>query len=100
MSDKTNLTDTQKNELIGGIANDIYRRATVPQALQLIQTQCTNQAKDIVEKATDEEIQGFLDQLEKGKQPVDAPDTSGESPTAEQPVADTETATSPSEESS
>ena len=66
-SDKINLTDVQKNELISGIANDIYRRATVPQAIQLIQTQCTNQAKDIVENATDEELKGFIQQLDQAK---------------------------------
>jgi len=70
MSDKINLTDVQKNELISGIANDIYRRATIPQAIQLVQTQCTNQAKDIVDNATDEEIKGFMKQLEASKKAV------------------------------
>jgi len=70
MSDKINLTDVQKNELISGIANDIYRRATIPQAIQLVQTQCTNQAKDIVDNATDEEIEGFMKQLEASKKAV------------------------------
>ena len=71
MSDKINLTDTQKNELISGIANDIYRRATIPQAIQLVQTQCTNQAKDIVDNATAEELEGFMKQLEASKKAVE-----------------------------
>ena len=31
------LTDEQRNELTSAIANDIYRRATFAQAIQLIQ---------------------------------------------------------------
>ena len=81
MSDKINLTDTQKNELISGIANDIYRRATLPQVIQLIQTQCTNQAKDIVDKATDEELSGFITQLEASKKAAAEAGSSEASPT-------------------
>lgn len=61
------LTEEQKQELISAIAGDIYRRATITQVLQLVQTQCTNQAKDIMENATDEEIQNFLDQIAENK---------------------------------
>lgn len=61
------LTEEQKQELISAIAGDIYRRATINQVLQLVQTQCTNQAKDIMENATDEEIQNFLDQIAENK---------------------------------
>ena len=67
MSDKPDLTDTQKNEIISAIASDIYRKATIPQVLQLVQTQCTNQAKDIVENASGEELQSFIDQLNEQK---------------------------------
>lgn len=82
MSDKINLTDTQKNELISGIANDIYRRATIPQAIQLVQTQCTNQAKDIVDNATAEELEGFMKQLEASKKAVEE----ASSPQPEEPA--------------
>jgi len=71
------LTDEQRNELTSAIANDIYRRATFAQAIQLIQTQCTNQAVDIVKNASKEEILGFLEQLNTSKEaaaasPVDS----------------------------
>lgn len=57
------LTEEQKHELVTAIANDIYRRATLSQTIQLVQTQCTNQAATIVQNATPEEIATFLEQL-------------------------------------
>lgn len=60
---KASLTDEEKRELVAAIANDIYKRSTLLQIIQLVQTQCTNQAATIIENATDDEIEGFLKQL-------------------------------------
>ena len=57
------LTEEEKKELISAIANDIYKRANILQVIQLVQTQCTNQAAQIVENATDSEIEDFKKQL-------------------------------------
>lgn len=57
------LTQEEKQELVTAIANDIYKRANLLQVIQLVQTQCTNQAAQIVENATEEEIEGFKKQL-------------------------------------
>lgn len=57
------LTEEETNELITVIANDIYKRATWLQVMQLVQTQCSTQAKQIVENATEEEIEGFMKQI-------------------------------------
>lgn len=61
------LTQEQRNELAAAIAGDIYRRATILQCLQLVQTQCSNQANDILDKASEEEIKDFLKQLDTAK---------------------------------
>ena len=57
------LTEEEKKELISAIANDIYKRANLLQVIQLVQTQCTNQAAQIIENATDKEIEDFKKQL-------------------------------------
>ncbi|MDC3298499.1 hypothetical protein OAU81_00345 [bacterium] len=57
------LTDEEKHELISAIANDIYQRSTWLQVMSLVQNQCTTQATKVVENATDEELQEFLDTL-------------------------------------
>lgn len=59
------LTEEEKKELVTAIANDIYSRATWAQVMSLVQTQCTNQAVKIVENATDEELENFLEALNK-----------------------------------
>ena len=62
------LTDEQRQELVSAIANDIYSRSTFAQVIQLIQTQCTNQAVEIVKNATEEEIATFLETLKTNKE--------------------------------
>lgn len=62
---KSTLTDEQKNELIGAIAGDLHQRASWLQAIQLVQTQCMHQAQEIVDNATDEECQQFIEQLKQ-----------------------------------
>lgn len=57
------LTEEEKKELVTAIANDIYRRATWAQVQSLVQTQCTNQAVTIVDNATDEEIDKWMEVL-------------------------------------
>lgn len=57
------LTEEEKKELVSAIANDIYKRANLLQVIQLVQTQCTNQAAQIIENATDKEIEDFKKQL-------------------------------------
>ncbi len=57
------LTEEEKKEIGNAIANDIYRRASLAQVIQLVQTQCANQANTIIENATAEEIENFRKQL-------------------------------------
>lgn len=57
------LSEEERTELTSAIANDIYKRANLLQVIQLVQTQCTNQAVQIVENATEEEIEDFKRQL-------------------------------------
>lgn len=59
----SSLTEEEKKELVSAIANDIYKRANLLQVIQLVQTQCTNQAAQIVENATAEEIEDFKKQI-------------------------------------
>ena len=66
------LTEEETNELITVIANDIYKRATWLQVMQLVQTQCSQQAKQIVDNATEEEIEGFMKQIAEQKAAEDA----------------------------
>lgn len=68
-TDNANLTDEEKKELVSAIANDIYKRANLLQVIQLVQTQCTNQAMQIVDNATPQEIEDFKKQLAGGEQP-------------------------------
>ena len=63
-----NLSDEQRQELVSAIANDIYTRSTFAQVIQLIQTQCTNQAIEIVKNASAEEIDTFLETLKTNKE--------------------------------
>ena len=65
------LTEEETNELITVIANDIYKRATWLQIMQLVQTQCSQQAKQIVDNASEEEIEGFMKQIAESKQAAD-----------------------------
>jgi hypothetical protein len=66
-----NLTEEETNELITVIANDIYKRATWLQIMQLVQTQCSQQAKQIVENASDEEIEGFMKNIAESQAAAD-----------------------------
>jgi hypothetical protein len=73
------LSDEEKNEFAGAIANDIYKKSTFAQVIQLVQTQCTNQAATIVENATAEEIDSFRKHLAAQAAPEAQSDPEAES---------------------
>ena len=71
------LSDEEKNEFASAIANDIYRKSTFAQVIQLVQTQCTNQAAGIVENASAEELDSFRKHLSEQKAAVPEEELTG-----------------------
>ena len=74
------LSDEEKNEFASLIANDIYRRATLAQTIQLVQTQCTNQAASIIENATEEEIESFRKQIAESRKESESAESANNTP--------------------